>query len=575
MADNKICPENIDKLYKQLTAKLGGHEPLPGNSLECSAGLHRPTLYPVLNVPAGPDGDWGEVARAIAHHLSILDGVPELVVAGNDADAAIAADLNSELQIIAAAKEDLQPKPQWRDPDALGNFLETILHPEQNALDAQKHFCLIKLHRFVLDNHPSAQAALDIARKELPDETNAATMTFNAILEEDLRTPSGKAAATTKLLGFLGFDAGQFYLRRTQHIPGVNEDRSIGYYPALETIKCEFMEMGTPSGMWLKFQLPFALPVLEGIYRTDDAITFVRHVRVMNTRAGWQSSSGARIDSMSTSGLYAQSVVELLLPKQFEIDPSQPPGDLQYKNINCYPEAVRVVTLRLNKLIVGLRAETGHSDIPEVLPSDLNHIEYGHFDPAGRITDTGSVNFEHLRASFGAPPRLQDEIRLEAHTVDCVAFSRELLESAKFYVSAYNIRRAVLDFAGAFEAFLSESVTPRLGEVRENTKDQFLRRYGSKLSEEVRSEIENINLAPENDPLRIPTIRRLLDLYGKRDLQPILDKNHVSNVMGITSHRNDAAHGRPVPSKVLDDLIVAIESLDILINDHHKAKTSD
>jgi hypothetical protein len=79
-------PEQVVALFQRLQAKLDGFAPfiniyadkLPNGP----AALHQPSLYPELNIPAAQDGDWGEVARGIAHILSSLDGVPELRVVG-------------------------------------------------------------------------------------------------------------------------------------------------------------------------------------------------------------------------------------------------------------------------------------------------------------------------------------------------------------------------------------------------------------------------------------------------------------------------------------------------------------
>lgn len=411
-----------------------------------------------------------------------------------------------------------------------------------------------------------SRAALEEARQKIPVEVNAAESTFNCILSEDLRTPAGKATAASKLLHALGIDPGCFYLQQSQHIAGVYDDRSLGYYPALQDIREEFRSLRFLPGTWLKVQLPFALPVLEGIYRTEGVVTLVQHVRVINSRSGWKATQGIRLDSMmNPSGLYAQSVVELWLPGVLEIDATQPPGDVQYKNIEVYPEALRIAVIRLNQLIVGLRAETGRSDIPEVLPGDLNQLAYKQFDSIGRLArNIPMVNFEFLQMSAGTP-LLKEEVRFKPHVVQRPDFGRELLESAKFHVSAYNTRRAVLDLAGAFEAFIAEVVTPRLGDVKVNTRDQFLRQYGAKLSEETRAEIENVTLGPSQDPTRMPPIHRQLKEYKKQGLEPELDKQHLSRIQRIMSMRNDAAHGRPVTPEKLDDLIAAIEAMDCLI----------
>ena len=66
-----------------------------------------------------------ELVRGIAHLISNLDGVPELR-ATNDLDNGhiIAQAINSDIQVIAAAKENLQPKPKWH----AGTPTKVVLH---------------------------------------------------------------------------------------------------------------------------------------------------------------------------------------------------------------------------------------------------------------------------------------------------------------------------------------------------------------------------------------------------------------------------------------------------------------
>ncbi|WP_396621501.1 hypothetical protein [Marinobacter sp. W-8] len=573
MANGKVWIDGrVVPIFRQLQTKLGGSAPFlnvyEGGRPVGPASIHKPTLYPELNIPAGSGGDWGEVARGIAHLISAIDGVPELRAASNaDTELAIAQQLNSELQTIAAAKENLQPKPLWTrgGPDAL---LSMILEPCPGISTAQTRFRLLQLHRLVLDGHPEAQRALDVAREALPEEGFEAESVFNAIVEEDLRHPAGKAMAAAALFEYLDLDPGQFYLQSSQYVDGVFDDRSLGYHPAIKNAQVEFDSLRPTPGCWLKCQLPFALPILEGVYKSDDLILLVRHTRVISSRASWKASQGMRLDSMmNPSGLYAQSVVELWLPGNLAIDFALPPGDEQYKNIHTYPEAIKGAVRKLNEFIVGLRADTGRSDIPEVIPGDLNQLAFKQFDSKGNLTrDIPMLNLELVRVSAGAP-HLNEEVLLKPFEVQYPGFARELLESAKFHVSAYSVRRAVIDFAGAYEAFIAEVVSPRIGEVRENTKDQFLRRYGDKLSAEVRAEVEKVTLAPNQDPDRVPPIHRQLDVYKKMGLKPDFGRKHLSAIRKVMDVRNDAAHGRVISHEVLSDIIAGIGALECLMQE--------
>jgi hypothetical protein len=266
------------------------------------------------------------------------------------------------------------------------------------------------------------------------------------------------------------------------------------------------------------------------------------------------------------SGLYAQSLIELWLPSALRIDDAVPPSETTYKNIASCPEAVRAAVLSLNKLIAGLRAETGRSDIPDVIPSDLNRLAYRQYDAAGSMQrEIPMLNLEFVRLS-AVPPKVDDEILREPHSVKPVSFARELLDSAKSHITSYNARRAVLDFAGAFEAFVADVVTPKLGNVATNTKAEFLRRYGAMISLAARAEIECLTLPHDQDPPRMPSPFRQLRDYRNENHEPTIHNVRISDIEKVMVVRNDAAHGRPIPSTIMVDLVAAVAALDELLS---------
>jgi len=268
---------------------------------------------------------------------------------------------------------------------------------------------------------------------------------------------------------------------------------------------------------------------------------------------------------MNPSGLYSQSVLEVWLPGQLSIEDAVPPSEVQHRNVASYPEAVRVATLRLNRLVAGLRAETGRTDIPEVVPSNLTQLAYRAIDAGGHVSrEVPSLNLELLRVRSG-PPQLADEIDVVPREIAPPSFARELLDSAKFHVITYNARRAILDVAGAFEAWVADVVTPKLGDVAVNTKKQFLRTYGPKLSAAARQEAEQLSVSPEQDPPRMPSVQRQLRDYQKAGHQPNIDPRLISRIQKVMNVRNDAAHGRPISPTVLHDLVPAIDALDELL----------
>lgn len=582
MASGKFfIHQSVAPLFLRLSEALDGHIPIinawSDEKPSAIASLHRPSLYPQLNIPDDhtSSGDWGSVARGIQHLLSSLSGLPELRTSGQtETDRSIAQDINSELQHIFWAKSKLEPKPKWTEEEE-SKLLDPILQPSSSSLASLRTFHLIQLHRFALDERPIAISALEKLARVLPVETQNAKNIFDDVAMEDLGTAAGKARAASKLLVALGFEKSFFYLRQSKHIKGTWDDRSITYFPALESLREKFESLRPEPGCWLRFQLPYALPVKEGIYQCGDAIALVRHVRVINPRAGWEPSDGMRIETMmNPSGLYAQSVLELWLPGELEIQLKNPPGEVSYKHIDSYPEAIKKAVLSLNQLILGLRFETGRSDIPEVIPGDLNQVGFKQFDASGEVTvDIPIVNLELVRLSTGSP-RIEDELSDKPNFLEPLGFAQELLESAKFQISAYNTRRAVLDFSGAFEAFVSESVTPRLDGIKENTRTQFLNRYSNRLSEAAQEEINSLNVSPDEDPEKLPSIFKQLRKYQKQKLEPLIDDKYLSLILPIMKFRNDAAHGRPIEPSILDNLTGATEALEGLMRDWKGHRTA-
>ncbi|CAN5661938.1 hypothetical protein BH10PSE14_BH10PSE14_35580 [soil metagenome] len=579
MTDGKIwLSAEIAPLFQKLQSKLLGFGPIvtvfSDDRPLGSASLHCPTLYPQLSVPRDKEGDWGEVARGIAHLISSLDGVPELQIDGNDTEIAATRDINQELQAIAVAKEKIKPEPRWVK-EIIENLLTLIFNPAPGSFPAPKIFHVLRLKRLELDGHPLATHALNDVREREPDVYVNANALFSAIIAEDLRSAAGKAKAASLLLKAVNLDEARFYFQHTQYFPGIYDSRSLGYYAAWETTRAKFQSLGPSPGAWMKLQLPFALPVTEGIYETDNITALVKTIRIANSKAGWRAGQGGRIDTMANpAGLYSQSALEIWLPGSFSIDLHPPQESVAYKNLASFPEAIRVATQRLNGLISVLRVETRRSDIPEVLPSDLNQVSFKQFDENGNVTcNVLDISLERVLLISGAP-NVKNEIHTDVKKFKPISFACELLESAKFQVSAYNPRRAVLDLAGAFEAFVAEVVTPEIGDMTLNTKDQFLRQYGSRLSEAACSEIRRVVLKGEEDPKRMPPVHRQLAEFKKRKLTPNLNKKHLSRVMKIMNIRNDAAHGRPIASDTIDELIQAIESLDALIKSSSQSFTT-
>ena len=276
---------------------------------------------------------------------------------------------------------------------------------------------------------------------------------------------------------------------------------------------------------------------------------------------------------MDPAGLYAQTQVELILGGRLSIGDAVPPTQTIYANIDSYPEAVHVSVEALNQLAYKVRKETGRCDLPDIVPAHFSRIAFKQFDEDGNVErDIGSLSFELITATEGAP-QVDTELRKSVVAVEPLSFSEQLLESAKSHVFQTNARRAVIDLAGAFEAFAAESLTTRLeANLSENTKQRFLRLYDQQLSESLCAQIQALNQSGDNT--QPPPIRRILKSYRQAKVEPQLDGDSLGKVMKVYEYRNDAAHGRPIPSTALHDLIQAIPALEDMRNAFYPADTA-
>ena len=119
-----------------------------------------------------------------------------------------------------------------------------------------------------------------------------------------------------------------------------------------------------------------------------------------------------------------------------------------------------------------------------------------------------------------------------------------------------------MDFAGAFEAFVAETLIDRTEDISENTKQRFLRLYEQQLSEILKTQIEALNDSQDNK--QPPSIPRVVKAYRRLKAEPKLEKELLDKVLKVYKYRNDAAHGRPISDDALNDLVEAIPAFEKL-----------
>lgn len=565
MAIGKIeIREDLRPLMDRLRSSTGGYFPILNyqdeNPHEGPSSLHVPSLFPQVSVPRTLDADWGEVAYGVSHLIRSFSGVPELRGFGNEPNPSIALRIHSELEAIASTKDKVTPIPY--PIENLKSSFEQYLKECKD--DPAIHIYQgIRLLRLRMQQNPEADAAIDLLRATHSKEAEVAERIFNEVLSFDLNSAYGRARAARIVLQAIGVDMRSFFFHRYSFHPGTTDARSLDYFDRLEQVEQVFTTLISPPYTWLQVQLPFAIPTPEGLYTLDGAAVLLTHTRITNPRATWKGGTGIRIDEMTDPvGLYTQSHIQLRLAGEFSLAANPPAEDLIYKNLSRYPDVVHQAVLVLNTLINSIRRTSGRCDIPDVVPAHFNHIALRQTNPKGEVVrDILSLSLECVRLTAGVP-KVDDEIVTDVRQIQPLPFWLQLLETAKLHVIQFNVRRAVLDFSGAFEAFVAEFLTPKVGDLGEDAKSKFLRIYRDRLPSDCAELIEKMAPSASRDQKLHPSIRQIIKRYRAIDAKPALDDAALGLILKVYTHRNEAAHGRPIPNTALEDVSKAIEVLD-------------
>lgn len=563
-------PLELSQLLHELYARTGGFPPIINTYSEKkgygNSALNEPTLYPELNVPIDKDGDWGDVARGVVHLISSIDGVPALCVMSElENDKLITNEINSYFNHLYCSIKQIKPLPLATDSILVAVNQYIVDH--DNFLPSRGLFLVLQILRLRIDGNKYADESYELMAGAFPSVVEKGQLLFNKILTRDIGNPAGRSLAIVDVLKELEFDLGRFYFEEYKFARGSKQQHSLEYYIDIDKLKKDcFFFAGSPYGD-IKFQLPFSLAVLEGVYQYDNSLLLIKHRPVVNPRASFVAGGNTRILPMLAShGLYAQTEIEILVKGYIDIDFKSPPQNEMHKNVFMFPSSIMEVSNVVNGFIRSIYWANNRCDVPEIVPYDFNNISFKQYDDRGNVVnDVPFLSLEFVRVDVGVPA-VEKEMIKSLFNVDNLSYEKELLISAKRFLLANNLRRAVLDFSGAFESFVYKYIQPKLSKSSETTKDKFLKLYGRVLPADCVEHIQRASCDEERD---IPfVIFKIIKEYEKGKTLPLIDKGAKTSISKVfPSIRNLAAHGKPVDPKYIPEMVDAIDGLEKLIID--------
>lgn len=559
-------PQELQESLENLMSLTGGYPPIfsvvPDDSKTMPSSLHVPTLYPQQTVPVTAAGNWGSVAAGLYNQTRSLMGMPELKCLGNDSEKEIAREINEELESLAAAKAGVQPR-SLPVPHLLEQTQTYIDAANTDRLRAQDIFFAFRLCRLRYETHCEADNAIDLFQNVYPEEFVKGESLFSYLIQIDLDTPVGKANAIIAILDRLKFGKSKFYFHQYQFSHGQTQKHSLEYFQVSEDLSALMKANLSPPYALIEFELPFHIPAKDGLYSVRDSFVSLVCKTVTTSRATWQAGNGAQIDAiMDPTGLYRHTEVLISIAGRPRHDDASPPVDEMYRNVQSYPAFAKLAVSILNELIAALRISSNRCDIPDIVPGHLNKCSFRQFGDNGDLErDFPAFSLEYIHLSNWSP-NVKQEISERITKIRPSSLARELTEAAKNQVLSLNVRRGILDFAGAFEAFLAEYISPKIGDIGQNTIGQFLSLYASRLTPECTSQLEELEF--DGDTKRKPSVFKIVKEYEKCKCTPTLGQN-IKTVMRIHQrYRNPAAHGEVVSDEALGYLIEAISALDEL-----------
>lgn len=557
--------ETVKVQFDKLVEKTGGFFPfvtVVDSDSEITSSLQIPTLYPQLTIPRLESGDWEEVAHHLDHLRRAMDGIPELRVHGTETDKKIAQSLNNEVEWLASMYSGAVPTKK-HDGYLVEQIKDYVKADHTNTLYSQHVFQAFRLQNKNKYSVPQGDEALTLFTKQFPEAVEKASVIQDRIDGIKVDTLPGKVEICKILTDELGLDQKYFFLQETRFSNGVYISHHLDYYDKIAEQEQLLLNQFDKPFAIIEAQLPFHIPCLQGCYRLASGAILIKHLDINNVRASWKTNGGARVESMMDStGLYQNSSLKIILPGSFNPCSSPPQDDVLYKNHKYYPEHIHKSLGHVNELITYIRKAKGRCDIPDVTLLHFNNIRFQQFnEKKEKIHDVHST-FEYVKISSGIP-EVENEVLENVKVIKQLPFYTQLLESAKVHLLQLNLRRAILDYCGAFEAFVATHITGKLEKSTETVKERFCRIYQTKLSKLPIECVSSIDALVEgNDMEGSLPIRKLIDNYRKEGHVPIISKSDSKNLLKPFSKRNDAAHGRPIDNSVLGDLENAIELFD-------------
>lgn len=551
--------EDVKQKFLELQSLNGGHPPIidvVDSDSKISSSFHVPTLFPQIAVPKDQDGNWAEVSFHISHLIRALNGIPELRSNGDEVDNAIAQSLNSEIEWLASVYDG--GVPQFNHEGTMDDQIEKYIKTDHsNTLASQHIFWAFRLQNKARHNVPKSEEALILFTEYFPEAVDQASTIQALINQLDLSSLTGKVQASKILIDQLEFERDKFYFQETTYTNGVYNLRSLDYYENISEQEIHAFDSINESFIAISVQLPFHIPSFQGAYRLDENFIILKNKSITNARASWKGNGRANIESiMDSSGLYDNTELEILLIGEYEHVSEHPLQEKLYKNHKSYPKFIHDAVVLVNDLITYIRKENDRCDIPDVIPSHFNHVRFVQYDENKNILKKASTSFEYVKVSIGQPKVENDVLNSEV-IVPKQLFHIQLLESAKLHLLQSNSRRAILDFCGAFEAFVSYYIENKIEQSKESLKDRFIRTYRGELNDEYIQLIEKLD-NPNDSPRMLP-LHKLVDNYRKEEIKPKIDRKKFKKILKIFNYRNDAAHGKPINNFEFSSLELAID----------------
>lgn len=520
-----------------------------------------PALVPTIVLPADLNEEWKQIGFQIIGLLRALQGIPELVSERSPDLARIAADINQALERIAIRRQIRQrglpvPGVDNTTPEQIRRSL--ALTDMTSVYPGFVTFRIFQLLMLKEDGIPGWRDIFIKIRKKFPSECKIARGLADRIRTHKLDSACDKAIVVDLLIGRLGFERNDFTLKKYQPIISNATIASLLIQANTKELSDGFPSPKTIIG----FQLPFKIPADEGIYAVDNNLIALEHKEIENPRATWIKEGNVTIDSiLDQSGLYSQSVVRMTIAGAYVPDARNPPEGELYEAYKSYPDLYHLSLSLLNKFIAWVRQHYDRPDTPSATLLHINKADVTVFsEPGTLIYRAPSISMEQVKFGFGLKRPEPLSISKKPNIVNEIPYYKDLISNAKRHIIESNPRAAVLDLFGAFESFLAMYISSRIDVRAETNKERFIRVYGKDINDE--NLLKFIRDLKDRDNEQSPSVHSIVSAYKKSKQVPLLDGDAISSLFKVSGYRNDAAHGRKLPTEIVSILVDGIKALE-------------